>query len=162
MLLTGTFERSVDEKLRLGMPKSLRDSLGENALYLAPGTDHSLALYGEKAFAEVASRLSAASPNAQNVRGFSRLFYARAQRVELDKAGRLRIPAGLAGLAEIKEQVILVGVGDHVELWEPKRWKEYLLQNEPMYDEIAERAFEPAANPIPSGHGKGAVKPLPR
>src|SRR5262245_14871461 len=99
MLLTGTYARSMDDKLRLAIPKPLRDLLqgadAGNGLYVAPGTDGSLALYTEEAFARLAERLAGASPAGQDVRTFSRLFYARAQRVELDRQGRIRIPMEL-------------------------------------------------------------------
>ena len=87
MLLTGTFARSVDEKLRIAVPKRLRDCLGDPApaaLFITPGTDNSLALYTEEALARLAERLAHSSPTQHDVRAFSRLFYAQAQRVELD------------------------------------------------------------------------------
>lgn len=145
MLLTGTFERSVDQKLRVPIPKSLRETLnsgGETALYLAPGTDGSLALYTEESFSQLADRLAAVSPAAQDVRNFSRLFFARAQQVQIDSHGRLRIPADLAQLATIEKTVVLVGVRDHVELWDKDRWDNYLMQTETRYDQFAERALE--------------------
>jgi MraZ protein len=145
MLLTGTFERSVDEKLRIALPKPLRDALPAEAaaLYVAPGTDGSLALYPEEAFAQLADRLRAVSPTAGDVRSFSRLFFARAQRVEIDGQSRVRIPAELATLAGIEKAAVLVGAGSHLELWDKARWETYLAQAEPRYDEIAERAFDP-------------------
>jgi MraZ protein len=145
MLLTGTFERSVDEKLRIALPKSLRDALPAEsaALYVAPGTDGSLALYPEEAFALLADRLRSVSPTAGDVRSFSRLFFARAQRVEVDSQSRVRIPSELASLAGIAKVAVLVGAGSHLELWDKLRWNAYLAQTEPRYDEIAERAFEP-------------------
>ena len=109
MLLTGTFSRAIDEKLRVAIPKPLREALGplaKKAFYVTPGTDGSLAIYTEDALAEMANRLAQASPNAQDVRAFSRLFYARAQAVELDSQGRLRIPPDLAALAGLGKEAI--------------------------------------------------------
>jgi MraZ protein len=144
MLFTGTFERTVDEKQRLAVPRPLRDALEaakSQALFIAPGTDGSLAIYTEESFAALADRLAVVSPNAQDVRSFARLFFAKAQRVELDENGRVRIPAELAARAGIDKTVMLVGVRDHLELWDKARWEEYLSQTEPRYDQFAERAF---------------------
>ena len=105
MLLTGTFNRLVDEKLRVAIPKRLRDAMKcpvRGVLYIAPGTDRSLGIYSEEAFSQLAERLSQASPTRQDVRAFLRLFYAQAQRVELDRQGRLRIPPELAQLARLR------------------------------------------------------------
>jgi MraZ protein len=147
MLLTGTFSRAIDEKLRIAIPKPLREafskgSAAKDVVYVAPGTDGSLALYSQEALSEVAKRLAQSSPGAQDVRAFSRLFYARAQAVEIDSQGRVRIPAELAQLAGLDKEAVLVGVQDHLELWEPRRWAEYVGQRQNQYDELAERAFD--------------------
>ena len=131
MLLTGTFTRAVDEKLRVAIPKPLREALGaaaNGALYVAPGTDGSLALYTEDVLARLADRLASSSPNAQDVRAFSRLFYARSQSVELDSQGRVRIPLELAQLSGLSKEAVLIGVQDHMELWD--RWEQYLAQKQ--------------------------------
>jgi len=149
MLLTGTFSRAIDEKLRIAIPKLLREALGplaKKALYVTPGTDGSLAIYTEDALAEMAKRLAQVSPNAQDVRAFSRLFYARAQAVELDSQGRVRIPPDLAALAGLEKEAMLVGVHDHLELWERRRWEQYVAGRQNQYDEIAEAAFERPAS----------------
>lgn len=145
MLLTGTFSRAIDEKLRIAVPKSLRDALGSSAkgvLYVAPGTDGSLALFTEEALAGLADRLAQSSPNAQDVRAFSRLFYARAQGVELDGQGRMRIPPELAQLAGLGKEAVLIGVQDHLELWDRQRWEQYVRIKQDQFDQIAEAAFE--------------------
>ncbi len=134
----------MDDKLRVAIPKRLRSAMGPiegGGLFVAPGTDGSLALYTEDAFEQIARRLSGASPTRQDVRAFTRLFYARAQRVELDSQGRVRIPPELAQLAGIQGTVVLVGVGDHLELWATSQWEAYLGEKQTHYDEIAETAF---------------------
>lgn len=144
MLLTGTFSRAIDEKQRVTIPKDLRAALGEalvGVFYVAPGTDGSLVIYDEASFLRLADRLAEASPAGQDVRAFGRLFYAQARRVELDKQGRLRVPPNLAEWAELKNDAIMVGVGDHVELWESERWAEYTAERSSRYDELAESAF---------------------
>jgi MraZ protein len=144
MLLTGAFSRSIDEKLRVAIPKALREALDcdrQRVIYLAPGTDQSLVLYTEETFARLADRLAQASPTRQDVRTFNRLFYARAQRAELDSQGRVRIPPELAELARLDREVVLLGVQDHVEVWAAERWKAYLAERQSHYDEIAEAAF---------------------
>jgi MraZ protein len=144
MLLTGVFSRSIDEKLRIAIPKRLREALdpdGRSPLYLAPGTDQSLTLYTEEAFSRLAERLAQASPTRQDVRSFNRLFFARAQQVETDVQGRVRITPELVELAQLEKEVVLLGVQDHVEIWAAERWKSYLAERQGHYDEIAEAAF---------------------
>jgi len=143
MLLTGTYERSLDEKQRLALPKRFRELIGANdqPLFLTPGTDGSLALYAGAAFVRMTERLAAQSPTAQDVRAFGRLLYAQSQSVELDGQGRFRVPPELAGHAELGRECVLIGVGDHVELWDKGRWEAYLTGLQPRYDQLAESAL---------------------
>jgi MraZ protein len=144
MLLTGNFLRVLDDKQRLAIPRRMRDALGLSAnpvVYLAPGTDGSLALYPEETFSRLAMQLDQGSPTRADVRAFSRLFYAQAQCVEIDRQGRLRIPQELFQLASLSKEIVLLGVRDHIEIWDAQRWNEYLAQQQQQYDQIAETAF---------------------
>jgi MraZ protein len=153
MWLTGTFRRSLDEKLRVALPKSLREAIGcpENSvLYLAPGTDGSLDLYPERSFSRLAEKLEHGSANVKEVRAFSRLFYAQVQRVELDAHGRVRLPAELAGLASLRKEIVLLGVRDHLEVWDSECWEAYAKRTQPHYDDLAEQALSSRPTPDPS------------
>src|SRR3982750_3797502 len=112
MVLTGTYERTLDEKLRLAVPKAFRDALAtENQVGLTPGTDGSLSLFASATFEAVARQLAERSPTGQDVRAFSRLLYAQARSVEVDSQGRIRVPIELAQLAKLDGDVALIGVG---------------------------------------------------
>jgi MraZ protein len=142
MVLTGTYERQLDEKLRLAVPKAFREALAsEKQLVLTPGTDGSLSLFASRTFEAIAQQLAEKSPNGQDVRAFSRLLYAQARSVEFDSQGRIRVPVELAQLAKLDGDVALIGVGDRIELWNKQRWQEYLADLQPRYDELAEMAL---------------------
>lgn len=150
MLLTGSYRRTLDDKSRLAIPKQLRDAFGfsdQTTLYLAPGTDGSLAIYTQEILEELGRRLAGTSPVAQEHRSFSRLFYAQAQMAEIDRQGRLRIPPELAQLAKITSEVVLLGVRDHMELWDAQIWDAYLGENQPKYDRLAECALAGPVEP---------------
>lgn len=142
MLLTGSYRRTLDEKLRLAIPKQLRDAIGfselENSLFITPGTDKSLAIYTAPVLEALGENLAQNSPAAKDTRHFSRLFYAQAQPADVDRQGRLRIPPELAQLASITSEVIVLGVRDHIELWDAAAWMEFLTATQPRYDELAE------------------------
>ena len=162
MLLTGTFVRSLDETQRLSIPKPIREALqypSNSVFYIAPGTDGSLAMYTERSFSALAERLDQTSPTGPEVRAFSRLFYAQAQRVEIDRQGRMRIPAELAALACLEREVVLVGVRDHLELWDPVRWGDYLSAKQQEYDAIADCAFRDQSLAGPPQRSSTPVRP---
>jgi MraZ protein len=114
---------------------------GKTVVYVAPGTDGSLTLFTEEGFERFAERLSAASPAAEEVRAFSRLFYGQAQQVAIDRQGRIRIPGELAIWAGLDREAVLLGVRDHLELWAPDRWEKYQDRMRPQYDKIAAGAL---------------------
>lgn len=144
MPLTGTYARAVDEKGRVTVPSRLRDQLDDpqtTVLYLAPGTDRCLSLYTEKGLERLANQLAQSPPTRTDVRTFLRLFYAQAQRVEIDMQSRIRLPERLTKLAGIDREVVVIGVQDHMEVWDRKRWDVYVEENSPRFDTIAEGAF---------------------
>ncbi|MDP6446381.1 MAG: division/cell wall cluster transcriptional repressor MraZ [Pirellulaceae bacterium] len=146
MFLTGAYSRSLDAKQRFALPKPLRETLraaNQSTLYLAPGTEGSLALYTETAFAELGRQLGGQLANGPDGRAFSRLFYAQAHRVDLDGHGRVRIPSELSAWAALANEVVLLGVRDHMEIWQKERWEAYLGQTQGRYDQITDNAFSP-------------------
>jgi MraZ protein len=150
-LLTGTFVRSLDDKQRFSIPKRLRELLGHpdtNLIYITPGTDRSLALYTEESLRRLGDQLSSGSPAGHEVRTFSRLFYAQATCVEIDRQGRVRIPPELMRLASLETEVVLLGVRDHLEIWDRGSWEAYLDDKLPSYDDIAESAFSGESPPL--------------
>jgi MraZ protein len=145
MALTGTWPRTLDDKGRLAVPKRVREDLGGtdlNSLFLAPWTEKSLAVFTPKDFDALAQRFSEKSAGKIDVRNYMRLFYARAEHLDVDSQGRLRIPDRLKAFAELKREVVLLGVSDHLELWDATRWDAYVAQLNPQFDEIAEHAYE--------------------
>ena len=153
MPLTGTFERTIDDKLRLAVPKPLRDGFRvkpSEELFLAPGNEGCLSVYSTEGFDHFAQQLARVSPGRSNVRKFLRLFYAQAERVVLDKQSRVRIPERLLRHAQLKHEVVILGVNDHVEVWDKLLWDQFLTGNSPLYDELTTEALDGAAFDSPT------------
>lgn len=148
MLLTGNFPRTLDEKQRVALPKPLRAAFAdaaEEGLYVAPSTDGSLALYSHASFRRLAERIAESPTAGTDVRAFGRMFYANASNLDIDGQGRIRIPQELAKWANLHNEVVLVGVGDHVELWDAARWQNYVAQHQARYDQLSEAALDQTA-----------------
>jgi MraZ protein len=64
---------------------------------------------------------------------FERISFALASKVELDGQGRLLLSERLRSRAGLKEDVTLVGVRDHVELWNTQDWEQYVSDHMPQY-----------------------------
>jgi len=157
MPLAGTFTRSLDEKRRLAIPKRLLEEFGHmpdlaaaesvkppqklTRLYVSPGMDKCLALYSPMEFEVLAQKIAQQSPNRADVRNYVRLLYSRTEEVDLDSQSRIRISDRLVELAGLKGDVVLVGVRDHAELWNPEAWEAYLKQHTPGFDDLATLAL---------------------
>lgn len=140
MPLTGTYLRTLDDKRRVAVPKRLRDDFGEanlEYLYVAPGTDRSLVVYGPQGFAQLSARWSGKETH-QN---YLRLFFASAERVDLDGQGRIRIPDRLADHAGLSRDAYLIGVQDHAELWDKAVWEAFSGALAADFDRLAREAY---------------------
>jgi MraZ protein len=145
MALSGTYARTLDDKNRLAVPKRLCEDFGEpelQSLYAAPGTDKSLLLYSPAGFEKLARRIAKKSSNRVEFRNYKRLFYSRAEKVDLDSQGRIRLPERLTDFAGLTRDVVLVGVHDHAEVWDAGAWAKFLEQAGPAFDDMATQAFE--------------------
>jgi MraZ protein len=143
-VLTGTYERILDDKLRLALPKPLRRQLSQEedlTLFLAPGTEQSLALYSPEGFRNLAQRLADHATNRAESRNYFRLLYSRAEEVAVDGQGRIRIPERLIAHAGLKHDLVLLGVHDHAEIWDKELWSKFLAAQEGQFDDMATNAF---------------------
>jgi len=143
MLLTGTHPRTLDDKNRLALPKRVREQLDEpETLFITPGPDQCLWLYTQAGLEQLAARLDQTPATDTEARVFRRLYFAQTEAVDVDGNGRILIPERLVQFAGLKHEAILIGVRDHLELWDAQRWQQYLSDNAPRFDSVAEGAFK--------------------
>jgi MraZ protein len=141
-LLTGTHPRTLDDKKRLALPRRVREQLGEpTTLFVTPGPDQCLWVYTQEGLERLAERLDQAPATDAEARVFRRLYFAQTEAVDVDKSGRVLIPERLVQFASLGHEVVLIGVRDHLELWDAGRWQQYLESNASRFDAVAEGAF---------------------
>jgi MraZ protein len=126
VLFTGEYEHTIDAKHRVAIPSDIRSRLtpehhGE-AFYLAPGPDASLWLWPERTFESLAAASEQSLLPDEDLMEFEELLYSQSSRVELDSAGRIRIPERLMKLAGLESSIVILGVKDHLELRDPTAW----------------------------------------
>jgi MraZ protein len=144
MLLTGTYPRTLDDKKRLVMPRRVREELGEaKKLYVTPGPDQCLWVYTVNGLQQLADKLDRTPATDTEARVFRRLYFAQTEAVDLDRAGRILIPERLMQFAGMQHEVVILGVQDHLEVWDAGKWKAYSEQHTPRFDAVAEAAFRP-------------------
>ena len=138
-MLLGEYEHTIDDKNRLTLPAKFRQAF-EGGLVLTRGIERCLSAYPRDEWAAtVESRLSELDPLSREGRVMQRFFYSGAAEGELDKQGRMVVPAALAAHAKLDRDVIVAGVRDHLEIWDRDSWREHLREIEGSAEHVAER-----------------------
>ncbi len=139
LLLTGEYQHVVDGKGRVLISNKLRNQIdadehGSN-FYLVLGANGILCLYPEKYFEQIALAVAPKATAPDEAVAFERISFALASKVELDGQGRLLLNERLRKRAGLKNHITLVGVRDHIELWNNENWEQYLADHMAQYQE---------------------------
>lgn len=129
MVFFGEYQVNLSGSGRFLLPKRIRVLLKGNTFILTKGFDNSLAGYDKEDWEKRASGLlnpSILQPTDLKERReiFSALSY-----LEIDEQGRFVIPKNLLNYGSFKEEAVIIGVGDHFEIWSVEKWKEYNKKN---------------------------------
>ncbi len=144
LLLTGEYQHLVDGKGRVLISNRLRsqidcDEHGSN-FYLVLGANGILCLYPEKYFEQIVLSVTSSVVAPDEAVTFERMTFALSSKVELDGQGRLLLNERLRKRAGLKEKITLVGVRDHIELWNSENWEQYLTDNMSQYQKQMSQA----------------------
>ena len=136
-MFMGQYNHTVDAKGRVFVPAKFREALGEQFV-VTMGLDGCLFLYPQEQWESFAGQLQSL-PGTKEARQLQRYFLAGAAELEVDKQGRILIPAHLREHAELNKEIIFVGVLGKIELWSEERWKKNTFAG---MDEAAEKMAE--------------------
>ena len=140
-MFMGEYHHNIDEKGRLIMPSKFRDDLGENFV-VTRGIDSCLYVYKESTWQEFTSKINALPFTKKDVRSFQRFLLSGAAVSTLDKQGRLSISSPLLTYANIEKECAIIGVNDHIEIWDKNSFDKFLDDNMNNISDIAENIFE--------------------
>jgi MraZ protein len=138
-VFTGEYRHTVDDKGRIAVPAKFRAQLGAGAV-VSRWLDACLAIHTETGWDALATKVAALPITDQNARRFQRLIFAGAAEVELDRQGRVLVPAYLREHIGLGSDAVVVGSRDHAEIWVPSTWATYAKGLDDT-DELAQ-AFE--------------------
>ena len=138
-MFMGEYNHTIDAKGRLIIPSKFRELLGEEFV-LTKGLDGCLSIYPMDEWEAFEMKLRALPLTNKDARAFSRFFVAGATTCELDKQGRILLPAVLREFADITKDAVLVGVGSRVEIWSKDRWEGTVTYQD--MDEISKHMIE--------------------
>ena len=137
----GTHEHTIDEKNRLTLPAKFRDGL-DGGVVLVRGIDGTVDVYPRRSWEASAERISALDSLTREAREMKRFVFAGANVTDLDKQGRVLVPPDLARHASLGRDVAVVGVDDHIEIWDRLQWASHVSAIEGSVGDVAERAAD--------------------
>ena len=136
-MLIGEYEHSLDAKGRMIMPAKIREDIGEKFI-ITKGLDGCLFGFSQNEWANFEEKLKTLPLTNKNARDFVRFFLSGAIECEIDKQGRFLIASNLREYANMEKEVVIIGVGTRIEIWNREKWKTYNSDENISADEIAE------------------------
>ena len=125
----GRFEHSLDVKGRLILPSRFRTLIGPQA-FLSQYQDRCLALWTPEEFEKQMAEMERLQDQGPLQRNLARIMASGSTDVDIDRQGRLAIPAYLREFALLESGVLVIGALNRVELWNPVEWETTVLPAE--------------------------------
>lgn len=125
-MFLGTYEINLMEKGRMALPKKIREMSGGQRVVITIGFEECIFGFTEGNWYEVTKgELTRPLFSDKEGRDLRRKMCSAATAVELDAQGRFVIPQSMINYAGIKEKLVIIGAGDHFEIWDKDKWEEY-------------------------------------
>jgi len=126
-VFTGEYRHTIDDKGRLAVPARFRAELAQGG-QVSKWIDGCVVLHPHAEWVTLAGQIDALPFTDPSARTLRRHLYGSAFEVSLDRQGRFVLPQTLRDAAGLESEVVVVGAGNRLELWSPKRWSKYSEQ----------------------------------
>ena len=139
---TSEYECKLDAKGRLVLPAKIKASLPESSaaeLVVRRGFEPCLVVYPYLEYKKIYSRIASLNEFNEEFRKLQRNFFRGNTEVELDNNGRFLIPKSMLRYANLDKDVIVVGLGNRIEIWNPETYEDYLIQDQSEFSKLAEK-----------------------
>ena len=114
--LLGEHHYQMDPKGRISLPVDYREEL-RTGVYITLGMDGCLWAFPDEEWERQRRDIESWPLSAPGNRGYARVFFGNAERVDLDSQGRLVVPRRLRDKARLEKDVVVMGVGSRLEIW---------------------------------------------
>lgn len=135
-MFLGEYQTKFTGKGRVILPKKLREEIKGNQIILSRGFEGCIFGFDIKAWKKEAEKQLEISATEERARYLRRYLFASSVPVELDSQGRFTVPSALLTYAKAGEEAVIIGAGDHFEVWNNKFWKKHLKIIERDYSSI--------------------------
>lgn len=141
----GEYLHSIDRKGRIILPAKFREVAKQQFIekfFVTRGLDVCLFMFPEEEWRSQENKFRSIPFTKQQARTFNRLYFSGAVEVIFDSQGRMLIPQYLKEFAQIKREVLLVGVSSRIEIWAKHKWDEFYNSTKESFEEIAEKLMD--------------------
>ena len=142
---TGEHECKLDAKGRLVLPSRLKSVLPEASkknMIIRKGFEPNLILYPLNEFQNIYSRISSLNEFSSEQRKLKRNLFSSISQVELDSNGRFLLPKSMVSHCDAKKDIVLVGMGNVIELLSIKNYKKYLIDDSNEFSKLAQKYLD--------------------
>ena len=140
-MLFGSYQHNLDDKGRLLLPSKLLTKLS-HTLFLLKGFDGCLSVYLEDTFDEYIKQISNKSFLEKDSRDIQRIALSSVVELTIDNSNRIQLPTDILRKYEIGKRVVVIGVIDHLEIWDEQKWNTYQEEREASFEAISETLFK--------------------
>jgi len=141
----GQYKHTLDSKDRFILPSRFREKMKgfkDKRFYFTFGLENCLFLFHIDKWKELEEKLQSLAFTKKESRFFNRLYFSGAQEIEADSQGRIIVPKHLKDFSRIKREIIILGVGDRIEVWDKGEWDQFYHDNRSKFEDIAENLFD--------------------
>ena len=142
---TSEYDCKLDAKGRMVLPAKIKSSLPESngkELVIRRGFEPCLVLYPMVEYKKIFSRIAGLNEFNEEYRKLQRNFFRGNAVVELDNNARLNIPKQMLNYAQIGREAIVVGMGNRIEIWEPSKYEEFLIDDSKEFSDLAQKYLD--------------------
>lgn len=141
----GEFYHQLDRKGRLVLPSKIREAAKNNFVekfFITRGLDKCLFMFSEEEWKSQEQKFRSISFTKAETRKFNRLYFSGAAEITYDKQGRILIPQYLKDFAQIKRDIVVIGVSNRIEIWSRDIWSEFYSASRDAFEEISEKLID--------------------
>ena len=142
---TGEHECKLDAKGRLVLPSRLKSVLPEaskSSIIIRKGFEPNLIIYSLHEFQNIYTRINSLNEFSSEQRKLKRNLFSSISQVDLDSNGRFLIPKNMVNYTNLKKDVILIGMGNIIEVWNPGLYNKNLISSSKEFSNLAQKYLD--------------------
>jgi MraZ protein len=150
------YECKLDDKGRMVLPARIKAMFPEEEdvvrMVIKRGFEPCLTIYPFEEWMKIFTKVISLNEFVEEERIFQRNFLRGSTEIELDKTGRFSIPRSMLRYAQLDKDLLLIGIGARIEIWNPDRYEDHLMKDQQAFSRMAQKylAEQPEAPTHPS------------